>query len=165
MAYRPVIEVHASCSPMRAHTLSIALCCALLLAGCGGGPFVIIPGGALSGSLVAAPEDWSTLSADDTVQVEFSPADPYSINIWGVGIGRDLYIATGDGGTRWTPMAEADPRVRARVGGALFELQAVAVTDAAERARVIAAYVRKYDVDPDDSWVHDGRIYRLDRRP
>jgi hypothetical protein len=39
------------------------------------------------------------------------------------------------------------------------------VTDAAERARVIAAYVRKYDVDPDDSWVHDGRIYRLDRRP
>ena len=134
-----------------------------LLTACGG-PWLILPGGALDGTVTAPPEDWSAAASVSTIQVEFRPSDPYSHNIWGVGVGHDLYIATGDGGTRWTPMVASDPRMRARIGTALYELSAVPVTDAAERARVTAAYVKKYDLDAADNWLLDGLIFRLDRR-
>jgi hypothetical protein len=136
---------------------------ALLLAGCSE-PFVTLPGGALSGEPTPAPADWSALESIETIQVEFRPDDPYSHNIWGVGIGADLYIATSADGTRWTPMVAADPRVRARVGTSLYDLNAMPVTDADERARVAAAYQKKYDIDPSDNWVDDALVYRLDRR-
>ncbi len=134
-----------------------------LLTACGG-PWLILPGGALDGTVTPPPEDWSAAESVSTIQVEFRPSDPYSHNIWGVGVGRDLYIATGDGGTRWTPMVTSDPHMRARIGTALYELRAVPVTDAAERARVTAVYVRKYDLDAADNWLLDGLIFRLDRR-
>ena len=145
---------------MRSYILLLLL---PLLTACGG-PWLILPGGMLEGSLTPPPQDWSTVDSVSTIQVEFRPSDPYSHNIWGVGIGHYLYIATGDGGTRWTPFVASDPRVRARIGTALYELRAVPVTDAAERARVADAYVKKYDLDAGDNWLLDGLIYRLDRR-
>ncbi len=149
---------------MRTRFLLVAINCMLLLSACSGGPLVTIPGAALSGSVVAAPDDWAALAAQDTIQVEFRPADPYSINIWGAGIGRDLYIATGADGTRWTVFIDADPRVRVRIGESLFELQAVRVSDTAEHARVVSAYEKKYELDVGDNWVTDGQVYRMDRR-
>jgi hypothetical protein len=133
-----------------------------LLTACGD-PIMTLPGGELSGSVASPPADWSGVAGVKTIQVEFRPSDPYSHNIWGVGIGRDLYIATSGDGTRWTPFVAADPHVRARIDGQLYELLAAPVTDTDERARVAAAYVTKYDVDPDDNWVAEGLIYRLDR--
>jgi hypothetical protein len=134
-----------------------------LVAACGD-PIVILPGGELKGTLAAAPADWSSVADVKTIQVDFRPKDPYSHNIWGVGIGPDLYIATGAKGTRWTPFIAEDPNVRVRVGGELFDLKAVRVTDAAERARVAEAYTKKYEVKADDNWVARGMIFRLDRR-
>jgi hypothetical protein len=118
----------------------------------------------LSGQVTPPPQEWSSLQHVETIQVEFRPSDPYSHNIWAVGIGRDLYIATGADGTRWTPFIAADPHVRARVGSALYEMSAVSVTDAAERDRVAQEYAKKYEIDPADNWVSTGLIYRLDRR-
>lgn len=134
-----------------------------LVASCGD-PVMILPGGALKGTETSTPADWSSVAGVKTIQVEFRPKDPYSHNIWAVGIGPDLYIATGAKGTRWTPFIAEDPNVRARVGTELFDLVAVPVTDEAERARVAAAYTKKYDVKADDNWVAAGLIYRLDRR-
>jgi hypothetical protein len=134
-----------------------------LVASCGD-PIMILPGGALTGTTVTAPADWSSVAGVKTIQVDFRPKDPYSHNIWGVGIGPDLYIATGAKGTRWTPFIAEDPNVRVRVGTDLFDLKAVPVTDEAERARVAEAYIKKYDVKADDNWVAAGLIYRLDRR-
>ena len=134
-----------------------------VLAGCGD-PIMILPGGKLSGTPTPVPADWSSVEGVKTIQVEFRTQDPYSHNIWGVGIGPDLYIATGAKGTRWTPFVAADPDVVARVGTQLYELKAIPVTDADERARVAAAYVKKYDVKADDNWVAQGMIFRLDRR-
>ncbi len=134
-----------------------------LVASCGD-PIMILPGGALKGTTAATPADWSSVADVKTIQVEFRLKDPYSHNIWGVGIGPDLYIATGAKGTRWTPFIAEDPNVRVRVGTELFDLVAVPVTDEAERARVAEAYTKKYDVKADDSWVAAGLIYRLDRR-
>jgi len=142
--------------------MPLLLLLAALAAGCGD-PIVTLPGGALSGTVTAPPADWSNAAKVKTIQVEFRPSDPYSHNIWGVGIDRDLYIATSSGGTRWTPFVDADPHVRARIGDSIYELVAVPVTDADERARVAAAYVTKYDVDPADNWVAEGMIFRLDR--
>jgi len=146
--------------------MRILLCLVLLgfVAGCGN-PVMILPGGKLSGTPTPAPAEWSTLADVKTIQVEFRPSDPYSHNIWGVGIGPDLYIATRAKGTRWTPFIAADPHVKARVGTALFDLNAVPVTDADERARVADAYAKKYDIKPEDNWVTQGLIFRLDRLP
>ncbi len=133
-----------------------------LLASCGD-PILVLPGGALKGTVAAPPAEWSSLAEADTIQVEFRPADPYSHNIWAVGIDTNLYIATSGDGTRWTPFVAADPRVRARVDSQLYELVAVPVTDAGERTRVAAAYSKKYELDPTDNWVDEALVFRLDR--
>lgn len=148
----------------KGHTMrGFILVLVLGLAGCGE-PFVLIPGASLSGTVAPAPESWNEIAKADTIQVEFDPADPYSINIWGVGIDRDLYIATGDSGTRWTARIAKDPRVRVRIDATVYELTATEVLEPTERGRVLDAYVRKYEEDRSDSFVADGMIFRLDRR-
>ena len=126
-------------------------------------PLAFLPGGALNGVATPVPADWSALANVKTIQVEFRPSEPYSHNVWGVGIDHDLYIAT-HGNTRWTPFIATDPRVRVRVGTALYDLTAVSVTDGAERARVADAYAQKYEIKKDENWVNKGVIFRLDRR-
>lgn len=133
-----------------------------LLAGCGE-PLVGIPGGQLGGNEATPPERWQTVP--DTIQVEFRPdTDPYSINIWGAAIGPDLYIATRPEGTKWSAMLDSDPKVRARIGDALYPLQAHAVTDADERQRVFTRYIEKYDMDFEADWIDTAPVFRLDRR-
>ena len=132
----------------------------LLLTSCSD-PFIVIPGGQLAGQVSPAPDLWRNVP--DTIQVESNPPDPYSINIWGVGIGSDLYIATSADGTTWSRYLENDPAVRVRIDNAIFELSAVLVTEPIERKRVLDAYVEKYDEDAGDSFVTDGLILRLDR--
>lgn len=139
----------------------IAIILATLLVSCGE-PLSMIPGGQLSGEVKAAPPSWADVP--ETIQVETRLSDPYSINIWGVGIGQHLYIATSDSGTTWSDFIDADSNIRARVGSSLHELNATSITDPAERGSVIAAYVSKYELDKDDNWVEAGLIFRLDRR-
>ena len=135
----------------------------LCLAACSE-PFIVFAGGALSGEEEAPPEDWSELESEETFQLEARPEDPYSVNIWAVGIGRDVYIGTGPDGTRWSGYLEEDPRVRLRVGETLYPLLARRVTDRDERRQVAAAYAEKYELDRDENWVKDALVYRLDRR-
>lgn len=144
-----------------ARSLLLGLC--LLLAGCAE-PFIVFAGEELTGNNAVPPVDWTELNRVDVVQLETRPADPYSINIWAVGIGPDMYVATSADGTNWTEHLEVDRNVRLRINDQIFALKAVPVTDPQERATVAAEYVRKYDVDAGDNWVSEGRIYRLDRR-
>ncbi len=131
------------------------------LVGCGD-PLSTIPGGKLAGETTAAPAIWTDLP--EIIQVETRPSDPYSINIWGVGIERDLYIATGTDGTTWTGFIKDDPHVRVRIDASMYELLAMSVTDSTERNKVVSAYSDKYELDRDDNWVKTGLIFRLDRR-
>ena len=126
-------------------------------------PFIVFAGGSLSGEEVLAPVDWSELESIDTMQLETRPVDPYSVNIWATGIGRDLYVGTGPDGTRWSGYMTEDPKVRFRVNGKVYRLLARPVTDPEERLRVARAYVDKYDLDTDENWVMDALIFRLDR--
>ncbi len=142
------------------------ICCGLMvlfLAGCGE-PKVMLPGGKLTGRDARPPELW--VNVPDVVQVEFRPqSDPYSVNVWAVGIDRDLYIATGHEGTRWTAMLEDDQDVRVRIDQELYELSAVPVADQEERLRVHDRYVKKYDIDTESDMLQGALVYRLDRRP
>ena len=115
----------------------------MLVAGCGGpvGPFA---GGELSGASAEPPAAWR--GVPDTVQLEVQPADPYSVNVWAVGIGRHLYVATGPEGSTWSSGLQRESNVRVRVADVVYPLRASVVRDADERERVVAAYLGKYGV-------------------
>ena len=122
----------------------LALAMLLCLSGCGGplGPFA---GGELTGTDAEPPIQWQ--SVPETIQLEVRPAQPYSVNLWSVGIGPYLYVATGDEDSGWAGHLHADRNVRVRVDGKVYAMQAVAVPQGEERQQVADAYLRKYS-DP-----------------
>jgi hypothetical protein len=127
-------------------------------------PLIGFPGGRLAGPDGERPADWRSAAAVSTVQLETRPENPYSVNVWGVGIGSDFYVATRADGTTWSRNMDADPNVRLRLGESIYALSAARIDDADERERVLAAYVRKYEADPDDMAANAGLIYRLEDR-
>lgn len=136
----------------------------LFVAGCSE-PFIVFAGGELSGDVQPPPEEWSQLRTEETFQLETRPEDPYSVNIWAVGLGEDVYIGTGPDGTNWSEHIREDPRVRLRVDDhTLYPLIARPVHEREERRRVARAYADKYGMDPDQNWVKDALVFRLDRR-
>ena len=95
------------------------------LVGCGG-PFLVIPGGELSGEVVSdRVEDWS-FATDSFVDLETRPEDPYSVELnYFVKQGK-LYVDPAEGRT-WLAHIRADPRVRVRFGDRIYPLTAVLV--------------------------------------
>lgn len=130
------------------------------LAACGG-PFVVLPGGALDGPVVATPVDWSFSDEVSTVQLETRPSDPYSVNIWAVGIGDVLYVHAGDNRSTWVENMEADPRVRLRIDGPIYELAATRVTGQPEFDRFSDAWEQKYGGRPGNENVAEAYLFRL----
>ncbi len=143
--------------------LLMSMLCVFCMGGCAE-PFIVMAGGALAGEEADPPPDWSEFADEEIVQLETRPDDPYSINIWMIADGADVYVATGDGPTRWTRHIEQNPDVRLRIQGKLYDLEAYRVLDKTEKLRIGQQYVSKYDVDDDNNWVEDGQLFRLDRR-
>ncbi|MGH0036576.1 MAG: hypothetical protein ACQGVK_16235 [Myxococcota bacterium] len=151
-------------SGRRATTSGLAVF-ALTLMGVACGPMGPIPGGELSGAEAAPPDDWAFSDATETVQLETRPADPYSINVWGVGLGPHFYLAAGEGqASTWARHLVADPEVRLGVEGRLYPLRATRVEDPAEIERVLAAMQEKYDFVPDPEQRAQAWLFRLDPR-
>jgi len=144
---------------------ALALLAALVTLACG--PIGPIPGGRLSGELeTTVPSDWSFTDAHDTVQLETGGADPYSVNVWATAMRGDLYIAAGSGAeSRWARNIEADPKVRLRVEGGVYELRAVRVPLTPEIERdFLAAVQAKYDFERDPEDEDDAWLYRMEAR-
>ncbi len=135
----------------------------LALMGCSE-PFITLPGDQLAGEVADAPAQWTGIADVKVMQLETRADDPYSVNVWLAALGPNLYLATGENGTNWTVYLQQDRHVRLRIEGIIYLLEAVAVTDPAERERVAREYVRKYEVDVGDNWVIKGQVFRLDRR-
>lgn len=136
---------------------------AALLAACE--PVFIFAGGELGGVERAHPENWEFAAAVDTVQIETRPDDPYSVNVWGVGVGQNFYVAASDAAdARWAQAIETNGNVRLKVAAHVYPLAAERVDSADELALVAAAYVAKYEVDPDESFIDSAWVYRLARR-
>ena len=127
------------------------------------GPF---PGGRLSGDLATAmPASWSFTDEEMTVQLETRPGAPYSVNLWGVGIGDRFYLASGRGGkSSWVHHIAEDPNVRLRVGHTIYELHAVRIPNETHRGPFLEALRRKYDWEPSARERDEAWLFRLDPR-
>ncbi len=135
----------------------------LLTAACGG-PFVLLPGGALEGPSAAAPESWAFTDAVKTVQLETDPADPYSVNIWVIADGPALYVHAGANRATWVEHMEADPAVRMRVGERIYSLAATRVEEQSEFDRFSDLYEKKYGRRPRNGDVTEAYLFRLAAR-
>ena len=133
------------------------------LLGCG--PLVMVPGGALSGTVQPVPSDWSFSGAIETIQLETRPSDPYSVNLWGIGIGENFYVAAGSSENRWVSNISEDPSVRLRLGDDLYELRATRTKDPVELDAFLAALKRKYDHEPEADEREQATLFRLKARP
>ncbi len=134
-----------------------------LLAGCGG-PFLTIPGGALTGTTEEMPASWAFTDEVDTVQLETQPADPYTVNIWVIALDPSLYVHAGANRSTWVEHIEADPQVRLRVDEAIYELRAGRVEEQAEFDQFSDAYEKKYGRRPRNESVAEAYLFRLDAR-
>jgi hypothetical protein len=137
------------------------------------GPIGPVPGGALSGTIGdPVVSDWSSAANVETAQLETRPHDPHSVNTWFATIDDRLYVPTSmilgpkEPSTRsWVSHVEADPRVRIRLGGTVYDRIARRVEDPAEYDAARAALEARYEIAPEDRdperviW-----IYRLDPR-
>ena len=110
-----------------ARRLTLLVWALLMLPGCGNGPFMALPGGALDGP--EAPYDPGTLPAEPgVIVIETNPSKPYSVKINGVNVGGQLYIDPA-ADRQWYQYLEADPRLRFRLAGADTVYPAVAVRE------------------------------------
>jgi hypothetical protein len=143
--------------------LLVALLLAASVAGCGG-PFVLLPGGALEGSTAPIPDSWSFTDEVDTVQLETRSADPYSVNVWVIALGETLYVHAGDNRSTWVENMETDPSARLRIDDSIYELLAARVEDQEEFDRFSDAYERKYGRRPGNENVAEAYLFRLSTR-
>jgi hypothetical protein len=113
------------------------------------------PGMKLSGQVVSEPvSDWGFSDADELVELESNApwGLAHSVTVVCASTGGHLYVPSvySEGGgwpeaRRWNRNVVADPRVRIRIDGKLYERRAVLVTDEAERAAAFAAFAPKYE--------------------
>lgn len=117
-----------------------------------GGPLGFVPGGRLSGPLAADQEpDWSFTEAIDTIAVEVDPDDPLSVTTWVFTLDGELYVAADffNPWKSWPRRVLADPRVRLRIDGKIYERRAERVADPALVERLRRAIADKYDIAAD----------------
>jgi len=133
------------------------------IAGCNG-PFLVLPGGALDGDTAAVPASWAFTDEIDTIQLESRPTDPYSVNIWVIGLDENLYVHAGTNRSTWVENMETDPNVRLQIDDVIYELVATRVVDQAEFDRFSDAYEQKYGRRPRNEVVGEAYLFRLGAR-
>ena len=127
-------------------------------------PWGPLPGGQLSGTVSpAAPSDWMFADDFEVVQLETRPSsDPYSVNVWGAGIGQSFYVAAGRGEEAdWAHHIVADPEVRLRIGDTIYELRAEFIQEDEEKRQFLEAVTRKYDFEPTEEQRESAWLFRL----
>lgn len=126
--------------------------------------WMMMPDGALHGTLTPVPPAWEGSTVPDVVELETRPADPYSVKIWAVPVGDLMYVHAGDNHTRWVQHIEQDPAVRLKVEDRLYELDAQRVTSAEEFAGFAQAYEVRYGTRPRNENVDAVYLFRLAAR-
>jgi len=133
---------------------------ALVTLGCNG-PTFLLPGGALEGETAATPSDWSFAGESGTIQLETNPSEPYSVNLAYTVLNGQFYINAGGTETQWAQHMKADPRVRLRLEGKLYELKAQRVTDGEEILQFAEAWTSQSMFRRDPSYYEEVWLYRL----
>ena len=97
------------------------------------------------------------------VQLETNPKKPYSVNIWGVGIGSNYYVAAGEASEAdWANHIERNSAVRLRIEERIYLLDAHRVKDIKELVGVTTAFRNKYGGTQE--WVDSAWVYQLTSR-
>lgn len=118
----------------------------MLVISCGG-PFLVFPGGRLSGELATqVVTDWSFVE-DPFVDLETRPKDPYSVELNYFVRDGNLYIDPAEG-RDWLEHIRSDPNLKVRFGETIYPVTAVLVGKPGE--------LEGFDADR--------FIYRLDSR-
>ena len=125
----------------------------------------VFAGGELAGTERPMPPSWDFTEEFTTVQIETRPGDPYSVNLWGVGVDGSFYVAASDADdAAWARAIEDEPRVRLRVGDEIYPLLATRTVDPTELDNVIDAFVDKYGGDRERSFIRHAWVFRLGSR-
>ena len=129
---------------------SVVALLAITWLGCGP-----VPGGALSGTVTPLPSAWSAdlPNGKRICEIESRPEKPHSIQLECFTYDGRLFVQSHRWAlSSWWPVESwaaiwiAHPQVKVRLGDELFELQAVQITDAAQRESVL--HFRGYDPVP-----------------
>ena len=137
----------------------------LVLAVCGcDGPFAVLPGGRLDGEVKPVPSDWAFAGDYGTVELETRPEAPYSVNIAYTVMEGHLYINAGGTETKWVKNMTANPLVRLRMDGVVYELRAERVTDSAEISTFGEAWTSQSIFRRDPAKLDEVWVYRLAAR-
>ena len=111
------------------------------------------PGTRLAGELTAIPQDWSVTEAVDEVHLETHPwyGIPFSVTTVIARSGNALYVpslydevAEFPGTKFWNRVVLADPNVRLRMAGKLYELRIDNAATEAEFIEGVNALAEKY---------------------
>jgi len=135
-----------------AATLGAAFIALRVAAHLSGGPLGIVPGGRLAGELASEQNpDWRFTDTVQTIAVEVDPDDPMSVTTWVFTDHGALYVAADffNPFKRWPHRALANPDVRLRIAGKIYQRRAVRVTDPALIEQLRRAIGVKYDIAPD----------------
>jgi hypothetical protein len=110
----------------------------------------MLPGGRLRGPSEPCAADFSPFAAAREVEVEVRPAAPRSVTTWSVVRGGALFLPADflTPWKRWPYHVLADPRIRVRIGGRIFECRAERAVEPAEVDALRRAAAEKYDVSP-----------------
>jgi hypothetical protein len=111
------------------------------------GPIGPFPGGPLVAGQVAEPPaaGFGALDAIQTLELEVAPDAPRSVTTWFLVVDGALYVPSADAASKtWPGQVVADPRVRVRIDGAIYELAATRVDDPALGKRLSEAVRAKY---------------------
>src|SRR5258706_5563305 len=129
---------------------SVVALLAITWSGCGP-----VPGGALSGTVTPPPSAWSAdlPNGKRICERESRAEKPHSIQLECCTYDGRLFVQSHRWAlSSWWPVESwaaiwiAHPQVKVRLGDELFELQAVQITDAAQRESVL--HFRGYDPVP-----------------
>lgn len=111
------------------------------------GPLGPFPGGAFVAGDAAGPGagDFGPVKDESTLELEVTPDSPRSVTVWFVVVGGTLYVPSASAEAKtWPGLVANDGRVRVRVGGKIYDMQAARVTDAEIGKLVSEAVSAKY---------------------
>ena len=107
-------------------------------------PIYLISGKRLSGNELPYPANWSMCNDHPTIAVEARVEDPHSVTTVCFLHDGDLIVPAMNGSEKqWPAMVVRDPRIRVKIGDAVYPARADRLTDAS-MSDLLASIAAKY---------------------